>query len=93
MSPIFFFIMKKIKAEFIIDTDYLDNEGKKQTAAVILKIDYLAKSFNILSSVETDFVFKNGNKNSTAMWFAIGQCIQDAVAVVNKELYDQVIQN
>lgn len=88
MSPIFFFIMKKLKAEFIIDTEYVDSEGKNQIAAVVLKINYLTKSFNILSSVETDFVFKNGNKNSTAMWFAIGQCIQDAIAIVNKELYD-----
>ncbi len=80
---------KITQSTFIIQEDYTRfTTVSKETAAVSLFIDYQAKTFSIKPRIESGFVFKDGSKNSPAMWEAIGKCIAEAARIADQELFN-----
>jgi hypothetical protein len=77
---------KKVQTEFTFEEYYYSQGGSRQTASVILKVNYSAKTFNIEPSTGADnFKFKN-NSHEWKMWVAVSNCIAGAIDFATKEL-------
>lgn len=72
-------ILKNV--EFVITKEYTDSKSKTVTASVILQIDAIKETFNIIPNPKTydnHFGFMNTSKDNWQMWIAIAQLIEDA---------------
>jgi hypothetical protein len=78
----------KIQSKYLFYAKWVDDNSEEKAIAVILSVDYKSQTFSIVpeNTSNDKFAFIGGNKNTTAMWYAVAEAIVKANTFARKEL-------
>ena len=78
----------KIQSQYKFYANWTDTKNEEQVVAVMLTIYHSSKTFSITPERASNdkFVFIAGDKNTSAMWYAVAEAIVKANTFARKEL-------
>ena len=77
--------IKKGECTFKIGNKYINEFDTEQESTIILKINYISKTYDILPLNSTSFRFTVGS-HKHSLWTSIAESIKQAIKFANNEL-------